>query len=157
MEYTLAPSIENRIFTIRGKQVMFDCDLAKLFEVQAKAMNQAVKRNAKRFPIEFMFQLDAQEFTKWNSQIVTSKGITRILYRFFMSAMLQSFATWKTFLKPPLKIKYSQYVESRSCLILIYPPCLAFRLSALTNKSAETPGGFQTTFPFNYPRKNGNY
>jgi hypothetical protein len=74
MEYTLAPSIENRIFTIRGKQVMFDCDLAKLFEVQAKAMNQAVKRNAKRFPLEFMFQLDAQEFTKWKSQIVTSKN-----------------------------------------------------------------------------------
>jgi len=67
------PAIENRIFTIRGKQVMFDRDLAKLFEVQAKAMNQAVKRNTKRFPIEIMILLDAVLFTEWKSQIVTSK------------------------------------------------------------------------------------
>ena len=50
MENTLVPTIENRIFTIRGKQVMFDRDLAKLFEVQAKAMNQAVKRKQKDSP-----------------------------------------------------------------------------------------------------------
>ena len=73
MENRLIPAIENRIFTIRGKQVMFDRDLAKLFEVQAKAMNQAVKRNTKRFPIEIMILLDAVLFTEWKSQIVTSK------------------------------------------------------------------------------------
>jgi hypothetical protein len=74
MENSLTHTIENRIFMIRGKQVMFDRDLANLFDVEARAMNQAVKRNAKRFPIEFMFQLDAQEFAKWKSQIVTSKN-----------------------------------------------------------------------------------
>ena len=113
MDSILTSAIENRIFTIRGKQVMFDRDLAKLFDVQAKAMNQAVKRNAKRLPEEFMFQLDAQEFTKWKSQIVTSKGITRILYRFFMSAMLQSLAAWKTDSHPPLKIGSSTSEVSR--------------------------------------------
>ena len=113
MENTLAPTIENRIFTIRGKQVMFDRDLAKLFEVPAKAMNQAVKRNAKRFPLEFMFQLDAQEFTKWKSQIVTSKGITRILYWFFISTMLRSFAAWIAHSLPPLKIESSRFAENK--------------------------------------------
>ena len=53
---------------------MFDRELAMLFAVQSKVMNQAVKRNAKRFPEEFMFQLDANKFAEWKSQIVTSKG-----------------------------------------------------------------------------------
>jgi hypothetical protein len=90
MENTPIPAIENRIFTIRGKQVMFDRDLAKLFDVQAKDMNQAVKRNLKRFPEEFMFQLDAQEFTEWKSQIVTSKGKLESIER---SPALISYAT----------------------------------------------------------------
>jgi hypothetical protein len=74
MEKDLLPAIEKRIYTIRGQQVMFDRDLANLYGVPSKALNQAVKRNAERFPDEFMFQLDPQEFAHWKSQIVTSKG-----------------------------------------------------------------------------------
>ena len=61
--------IEERIFNIRGKQVMIDKDLALLYGVETKALNQAVKRNIERFPDDFMFQLDYQECLR--SQIVT--------------------------------------------------------------------------------------
>lgn len=53
--------IENQIFVIREKKVMIDRDLASLYEVQTKALNQAVKRNADRFPNDFMFQLSDEE------------------------------------------------------------------------------------------------
>ena len=53
--------IETRIFLIRGKKVMIDTDLAELYEVQTKVINQSVKRNIKRFPEDFMFQLTKEE------------------------------------------------------------------------------------------------
>jgi len=59
----LAP-IQNRIYTIRGKRVMLDTDLAYLYEVEAKRLNEAVKRNIKRFPDDFMFQLTKDEFSE---------------------------------------------------------------------------------------------
>jgi len=64
--------IKSRIFTIRGVQVLLDRDLAVLYGVETKALNQAVKRNAERFPESFMFQLSSVEAEKWKSQIVTS-------------------------------------------------------------------------------------
>jgi len=64
--------IAGRIYQIRGLQVMFDRDLAELYEVETKALNQAVKRNASRFPPAFMFQLSDHEFSDWRSQMVTS-------------------------------------------------------------------------------------
>ena len=50
-------SIQNRIYDVRGERVMLDFDLAQLYEVETKALNQAVKRNLKRFPADFMFRL----------------------------------------------------------------------------------------------------
>ena len=64
--------IENLILNIRGKQVMLDRDLARLYGVETKVLNQAVKRNIERFPEDFMFQLTIEEFENWKSQIVTS-------------------------------------------------------------------------------------
>lgn len=64
--------IQSRIFMIRGAQVMLDRDLAILYHVATKALNQAVKRNIRRFPERFMFQLTKEEFENWKSQIVTS-------------------------------------------------------------------------------------
>ena len=55
-------SIQNRIYEIRGERVMLDKDLAVLYETETKVLNQAVKRNAKRFPADFMFQLTAPEW-----------------------------------------------------------------------------------------------
>lgn len=64
--------IENLIHVIRGKQVMLDRDLARLYGVETKVLNQAVKRNIERFPEDFMFQLSKEEFEDWKSQFVTS-------------------------------------------------------------------------------------
>ena len=67
-------SVQQRIYVIRGKQVMVDRDLAALYGVETRVLKQAVKRNPERFPEEFMFQLDNQEFMKWRSQIVMSNS-----------------------------------------------------------------------------------
>lgn len=73
-------TIQNKIYEIRGKRVMFDFDLAGLYEVETRVLNQAVKRNAKRFPPDFMFQLTKEEYANLKSQIVTSSwGGTRKL------------------------------------------------------------------------------
>ena len=64
--------IEKAIYVIRGEKVMLDRDLAELYQVQTKALNQAVRRNADRFPADFMFQLSEKEVADLNrSQFVT--------------------------------------------------------------------------------------
>jgi hypothetical protein len=70
--------IERRIYLIRGQKVLFDFDLAALYEVPTRALNQAVRRNPKRFPEDFMFQLTAAELANWRSQIVTSNPAARM-------------------------------------------------------------------------------
>ena len=64
-------SVQNMIYEIRGVKVMLDRDLAELYEVEIKALNQAVKRNIERFPPDFMFQLTDDEWKNLRSQIVT--------------------------------------------------------------------------------------
>jgi len=64
--------IASKIYLIRGMKVMLDSDLADLYEVETRVLNQAVKRNIKRFPKDFMFQLTKDEFKILKSQIVTS-------------------------------------------------------------------------------------
>lgn len=66
--------IVSKILLIRHQKVMLDSDLAKLYGVATKSLNQAVKRNSKRFPADFMFQLSPEEFETLRSQIVTSKS-----------------------------------------------------------------------------------
>jgi hypothetical protein len=66
--------IERRIWVIRGHKVMLDSDLAELYGVETKALNQAVKRNLSRFPADFMFQLTGDEADFLKSQFVTSNG-----------------------------------------------------------------------------------
>ena len=68
-----ANDIKRRIFTIRGKQVMLDSDLAELYGYEVKKLNQQVKRNIDRFPGDFMFQLSKEELKVVKSQIVTSQ------------------------------------------------------------------------------------
>ena len=73
--------IEKRIFLIRGHKVILSIDLAELYGVEPKVLNQAVKRNIERFPSDFMFQLTNQEFANLKSQIVTSSwgGLRRAM------------------------------------------------------------------------------
>jgi hypothetical protein len=72
--------IEQKIFLIRGKKVMIDNDLALMYGVSTKVFNQTVKRNAKRFPADFMFQLTIDEAISSRSQFVTLKRGQNIKY-----------------------------------------------------------------------------
>jgi hypothetical protein len=67
--------IKNKIYTIRGKQVILDSDLAILYGVETRILNQAVRRNIERFPKDFMFQLKEDEIESLRSQFVTSKTL----------------------------------------------------------------------------------
>ena len=69
--------IQNRIYTIRGQKVMLDSDLANLYEVETKVLNQAVKRNIDKFPELVMFQLTNDEWKNQRSQFVTFKNNKR--------------------------------------------------------------------------------
>jgi hypothetical protein len=68
-------SIRNKIYSMRGYQVMLDRDLAELYRVETRILNQAVKRNKERFPDEFCFLMNNTEVTKWRSQIVMSNRV----------------------------------------------------------------------------------
>ncbi|MBI5678246.1 MAG: ORF6N domain-containing protein [Planctomycetes bacterium] len=87
-EIALLPqeTIESKIFFLRGKRVMLDRDLAILYGVETRALNQAVRRNMRRFPEDFMFQLTKEEMESWKSQIVISNrekmGLRRRPYAF---------------------------------------------------------------------------
>jgi phage regulator Rha-like protein len=71
--------VENLIFTLRGVQVMLDRDLAEMYEVETRVLNQAVKRNSNRFPEKFRFQLTDDEIEILKSQIVTSNSRSQIV------------------------------------------------------------------------------
>jgi len=98
VSFTSVPqSIEDLIHVIRDRRVMFDADLAALYEVPTKALNQAFRRNSERFPEDFAFQLSKNDLENWRSQIVTSNssakmGLRRAPYVFTQEgiAMLSS-------------------------------------------------------------------
>jgi len=92
--------IERKIYLIRGAKVMLDRDLADMYQVPTKVLNQAVRRNLGRFPADFMFRLNAEELENWRSQSVTSNpgakmGLRRPPYAFTEHgvAMLSSVLT----------------------------------------------------------------
>jgi hypothetical protein len=76
--------IEHCIFDLRGKRVMLDVDLARLYGVETKRLNEQVKRNAERFPETFMFQLTSKEYENLKSQFATSSwgGRRKLPYAF---------------------------------------------------------------------------
>lgn len=99
-----AARIERRIFYLRGVKVILSSDLAELYGVAVKALNQAVRRNLTRFPEDFMFQLNSEEFSDLKSQIVTSNwgGMRRALPYAFTE---QGIAMLSGVLKSPRAIR----------------------------------------------------
>lgn len=85
-ELMVIEDIQSRIFTIRGFQVMLDSDLATLYHVETKVLNQAMKRNKDRFPDQFCFQLTDDEMEILKSQIVTSKEPSNLKSQFVTSS-----------------------------------------------------------------------
>ena len=67
--------IQSKIYVIRGQKVMLDRDLAELYGVETRTLNQKVKRNLRRFPFDFMFQMTKEDVEEWKSQIVISNSI----------------------------------------------------------------------------------
>lgn len=114
--------IKNLIYTIRGKQVMLDSDLASLYQVETKNLNKAVKRNIERFPISFCFQLTEEEVENLRFQIGTSSlnyGGRRYLSHVFTE---QGIAMASAILRSDIAVKVSveimeAFVEMRRMLI----------------------------------------
>jgi hypothetical protein len=78
-------SIQNRIYEIRGERVMLDRDLAVLYETETKRLTEAVKRNSKRFPSDFMFQLTKEEFESLRTQIEATENSNPLSFQIEIS------------------------------------------------------------------------
>ena len=101
-------NILEKIYLIRGQKVMLDRDLAEMYGVEVKRLNQAVKRNTTRFPEDFMFQISKDEFQNLKSQIVTSSwgGVRKLPYVFTEQgvAMLSSVLNSETAIQVNIQI-----------------------------------------------------
>lgn len=134
-------SIKNKIYTIRGMQVMLDRDLAELYGVETRVLNQAVKRNMERFPEEFMFQLTKKETDYWMSQIVISNkermGIRKMPFVFTEQGVSMLSAVLKSEIAVAISIKIiKSFVEMRR---FISNNALIFqRLDSLEQKQSKT-------------------
>ena len=143
--------IENRIYTIRGQQVMLDSDLARIYHVETKVFNQTVKRNTDRFPESFCFQLKQDEFDTINlrSQFVTSSlnyGGRRYLPYVFTEqgiAMLASVLRSTVAIKVSIEIM-NAFVEMRR--MLMSNASLFHRLDKIELKQLEANQKFEEIF-----------
>lgn len=140
--------IESQIFTIRGLQVMIDRDLAEMYQVETKVLNQAVKRNSERFPIQFRFQLTENEKTELvticdrfdslkhsssNPKVFTEQGVA------MLSAVLRS----KIAVQISIQI-INAFVEMRKFIANHYG--LLQRMEGIERKQIETDQKFEQVF-----------
>ena len=141
--------IRNLIYTIRGKQVMLDSDLAALYQVETKNLNKAVKRNNERFPVSFCFQLNEEEVENLRFQIGTSSlnyGGRRYLPYVFTE---QGVAMASAILRSDIAVKMSveimeAFVEMRR--MLISNASLFHRLDNIELKQLEADQKFEEIF-----------
>lgn len=139
--------IQSKIYDIRGQKVMIDRDLAEMYGVETRALNQAVKRNIDRFPIDFMFQLTNEETEIWKSQIVMSNsikmGVRRNPYAFteLGVAMLSSVLNSKTAIQINMG-RMRAFVAARQ---LIAIPRID-RIGQLENQVEELKGYIEEVF-----------
>lgn len=141
--------IKNLIYTIRGKQVMLDSDLAILYQVETKNLNKAVKRNIERFPVSFCFQLTDEEVQNLRFQIGTSSvsyGGRRYLPYVFTE---QGIAMASAILRSDIAVKVSveimeAFVEMRR--MLISNASLFHRLDKIELKQLEADQKFEEIF-----------
>lgn len=142
-------SIKTKIYTIRGLQVMLDRDLAELYGVETRVLNQAVKRNMERFPEEFMFQLTKEETDYWMSQIVISNkermGIRKMPFVFTEQGVSMLSAVLKSEIAVAISIKIiKSFVEMRK---FISNNALIFqRLDSLEQKQSKTDEKVEAIF-----------
>lgn len=152
--------IEKRIFTIRGVQVMVDYHLADFFDVETKRLNEQVKRNSKRFPLSFMFQLTSSEWNKLQSQIATDETDENLKSQFATSswggkrklpnvfteqgvAMLYAVLNSETAINVSIQIM-DAFVKMRQ--ILLENSLINFRLDKLELKQLDNDHKFEQVF-----------
>lgn len=154
------PELETQIFTVRNIQVMLDSHLARLYQVDTKVFNQAVKRNLERFPAEFRFQLTESEWQSLRSQIVTSNEDK---YRRYMPYAFteQGIAMLSTVLRSEVAIQVSikimqAFVQMRHTLL--NNAGVIQRLENVERKQIEISGQLEQVFlalEGNKPRTQG--
>lgn len=142
--------IEKAIFFMRGHKVMLDSSLAELYEVPTKVLNQAVKRNIRRFPTDFMFQLTPEEHNRLRSQFVTLK-MGRGTHRKYLPQVFteQGIAMLSSVLKSERAIEVNieimrAFVRLRR--LLASNKALAKRMEALERKYAHHDHQFKVVF-----------
>ena len=147
----------NRIFTIRGYQVMIDRDLADLYRVEVKRINEQVKRNIKRFPEHFMFQLNLAEWDQFQKQQLSNRNSSFLRSQFATAkrrtlpyvfteqgvAMLSAVLSSETAIQTSIQIM-GAFVEMRK--ILLNHSGLIQRLDGLERKQIETEQQFERVF-----------
>lgn len=143
--------IESLIYTVRGKQVMLDSDLARIYQVETKVFNQAVKRNAERFPEDFCFLLSEDEWDCLRSQIVTLNNNGRGQHRKYLPYVFceQGVAMLSAVLRSEVAIRVSieimkAFVEMRK--VLMGNAALFSRMDKIEVKQIEADGKFEEIF-----------
>ena len=148
-DLTLIEKIEEKIYLIRGQKVMLDSNLAEVYQVETKVLNQAVKRNLHRFPKDFMFQLTENETESLRSQIVTSnksRGGRRYLPYAFTehgAVMLASVLNSPTAIEASIKVVRA-FVKMHSILALHQD--LSDRIQELEKVTGEHNQDFRVVF-----------
>lgn len=145
--------IQNMIYTFRGRQVMIDKDLAYLYNVETKVLNQAVKRNLNRFPEHFRFQLTEEEYENLRSQFVTSSEVNTHGGRRYMPYVFteQGIAMLSAVLKSDVAIEVSikimnSFVEMRN--FLLFNREMFARLDRIEYKQLETDKKLEEVFNY---------
>lgn len=145
--------IQNMIYTIRGKQVMVDSDLATLYQVTTKRLNEQVRRNKNRFPSEFMFRLTAEEYEYLRSHFATSSednahgGRRYMPYAFTEQGIAMLSAVLKSDIAVEVSVKImNSFVEMRRFLISNQE--LFSRLDRIEIKQLETDRKFEEVFNY---------
>ena len=145
--------IQNMIYTFRGKQVMVDSDLATLYQVTTKRLNEQVRRNKNRFPSEFMFRLTAEEYEYLRSHFATSSEDNAHGGRRYMPYVFteQGIAMLSAVLKSDIAVEVSvkimnSFVEMRRFLISNQE--LFSRLDRIEIKQLETDRKFEEVFNY---------
>lgn len=140
-------SIQNKIYTIRGVQVMLDSDLAQMYQVETRALNQAVSRNRERFPDDFMFQLTSEEWENLKSQnVISSWGGRRKLPYVFTE---QGISSLSGVLKSETAVKVNiaimrAFVQMRK--FLVENAAIFQRLDKVEQKQIEADQKFDRIF-----------
>lgn len=141
--------IESRIFTIRGMQVMLDRDLAAMYQVETRVLNQTVKRNIDRFPQAFCFQLTKEELQNWRSQFVTSNedkmGLRRAPFAFTEQGVAMLSAVLRSDVAVQVSIQIMNAFIAMRQLLTIHSGLLQ-RFEGLEKKQLETDQKFEQIF-----------